>query len=115
MDVTLEMRKAVYELDCTEKGHIFDTNKIFKFELANTDTHLSIPKIDITPTGELPVIRCTRCGNVWLVIPMEFGGYDQAEARLYDQLKPESKLAKIISRLRGKRGQDGEAQQAEQD
>lgn len=105
IEVTEEMRAAVYAADCDVKGHAFQIGDLFH--------SLPIPAEQRDGVGDpfkkvlgshdedkLPSISCSRCNKVWLVIEDPGSSYDDAVAKLKnrvkdpDSVKPVSKKAK---------------------
>ena len=79
--VTPEMRKAVYEADCAEHGHLFDLTDLFfggtagRSMFGNPD-----PK-------KLPSMHCRRCGRIWAILEADGSSYDEAESKLVGIVK----------------------------
>lgn len=96
MDVTPEMRQAVYEADCELLGHSVDTRWAVEFTEQESGVR---PRAK----DRFPHIFCRRCRKTWIVLPIEGVGYEEAERRVYEHLKPTSELARLITRRLGKR------------
>lgn len=84
MEVTPEMRRAVYELDCTAKGHMLAMDAV-------------LPLSDPTPgartvNDESPHVSCRRCGKVWVIFEEAGNDYDDAIERTRGQLKDPERL-----------------------
>lgn len=77
LEVTDEMRKAVYEADCAAQGHIPNYNNIF----------LNGSPAPGTPEDVLPHIFCIRCRKVWLVIDEPADDYESAEDAILNRMK----------------------------
>lgn len=88
IEVTEEMRRAVYELDCKEKGHLPNFNNIFTSEPSEN------MKIGGTK-GKLPFVTCDRCNKVWLLIDVPGFNYLDALNKLKTRLKPEDDINKV--------------------
>lgn len=99
MEVTEEMRRAVYELDCADFGHLIDLRNAI-----GTVSHDSAGMV-VRPAAEfvLPFVTCSRCGRAWIVSPLDGWSYEDAERILYGMLRPDSDLARTITRNRGQR------------
>lgn len=112
VDVTNAMRKAVYLDDCLREGHQFDFNNVISSDVIDARAgRKSIIKqaLDSGDAFRLPHIRCSRCGGTWIVPPSMGTDYNDAERILYDWIKPDHPLAKIIVRLRGGRNGNGKS------
>lgn len=81
MEITQEMRQAVYEADCQNKGHVPDINFAFGFASDGGQADVMGPDDD-----HLPYLSCRRCGWVWLVMPEGFATYEEAVASLNNKL-----------------------------
>lgn len=92
MDVTPEMRKAVYEADCAEHGHILDTRQaISNSPLNNPDINAPVVRSD--NPFKMPHILCQRCRMVWLVMEEGKESYESALENLNSQLLAKYKRA----------------------
>lgn len=100
MDVTPEMRQAVYDADCADKGHQLDPYSGIKFNNGRQS-------LESTDEFKLPHIVCTRCGHVWIIGPADGANYEDVERLLYLQLNPNRPMAKVITRFRAKRDERG--------
>ncbi|AEA27933.1 hypothetical protein Psed_5808 [Pseudonocardia dioxanivorans CB1190] len=76
IEVTDEMRQAVYEADCEAKGHMFVFDRMFQ----STDGHTSV--VSGPDPDTLPHVRCQRCPKVWLLIDDPGNDYADAVAKL---------------------------------
>lgn len=76
IEVTPEMRQAVYEADCEVKGHLFIFDNVFQ----STDGHTSV--VSGPDADTLPHVRCGRCTKVWLLIDDPGNDYDDAVVKL---------------------------------
>lgn len=81
MDVTDDMRKAVYEADCAAYGHLLDIANCFGHQPgSNPGTYAST--VCGPDSDTLPHLTCRRCHKVWLVIEEPGDCYADAVARL---------------------------------
>lgn len=94
MQITPEIRQAVYDADCAELGHIYDFDNIMTNDA---------PEHSASDEAKMPFIKCYRCGRVWLIIPVTGTNYEEAERHLYGFLHANTDVARLIARLRGKR------------
>lgn len=87
MEVTEEMRRAVYAADCEAQGHMWDTSRL----IGQTDDPLLGDGVPATVVrapdpDQLPHLACRRCDLVWLLMDEPGHGYDaalaQAQARV---------------------------------
>lgn len=81
--VTSEMRQAVYDADCSNKGHRLRVDSAL--QLAGTTA--SVQNVD----GLIPYIICERCGKVWLVVEVPGNDYVAAELQYNNSLLPENR------------------------
>lgn len=96
MEITEEVRRAVYAQDCALFGHQIDQ--------AHAVTSRNGPAtVGSSDPTKLPHLTCRRCRRVWLVVPGEGWDYEAAEADLYGVLRPDSGLARQITRNLAKR------------
>lgn len=89
IEVTDEMRAAVYAADCERFGHQFQVSTVIRSagEPNPNDPH-GIPKPEIAgPDGQLPYISCGRCTKVWLVMENEEDDYQVAVEHFREKLK----------------------------
>lgn len=101
MELTDEIRQAVHTEDCERLGHQFDFTNTMAPDM--TKAGRIKHRLGATDDLKLPYVECTRCERVWIIVPEDSFGYEDAERNLYKDLDPESKLAKDIVRLRGRR------------
>jgi hypothetical protein len=80
IEVTPEVRKAVYAQDCLDKGHVFDFGKA----VASWDHKLDVASSD---PDEMPHLTCLRCDKTWLIIEEPGDGYDDAIVKLKKKMK----------------------------
>lgn len=82
IEVTPELRAAVYAADCQQMGHLIDV-KVGYGEQDDVDVLTGRAGED----DELPHVYCRRCGRVWVIVADSPGvDYDQAEAQILDRL-----------------------------
>jgi hypothetical protein len=85
VEVTDEMRRAVYVADCGARGH--------NFSQLSTMFHMDEMTGNHTlkgPPGKRPHIMCQRCGSVWILAQEEGeegASYDDAETKFANKLK----------------------------
>lgn len=107
MNVTKEMRDAVHLDDCMRWGHQFDFNNVVRSDTIKKDgpdkPSKMFQEIDSGDEFKLPYVSCYRCDGTWILPPAMGMGYEDAERILYDWIKPDHPLAKLIVRNRGKR------------
>lgn len=85
IEVTDEMRAAVYAADCTEQGHQVSVQEAIR---PDPDAPVGSYRMDVRgPDGEIAHLRCTRCGQVWLVIEEPAVDYAGAVSRLRARVK----------------------------
>lgn len=97
MEITEEMRRAVYVADCDRLGHQFELTAMHIFQPESGGMRLA------EGDEQLPHITCRRCPKVWLVVPVEGWDYDDAERQLYGMLRADVAVAQDIVRKRGRR------------
>ena len=99
MEVTPEMRAAVYADDCVIEGHIISIENMM-----SNNPHIKpkeySPEIRSENEGEFPHIFCRRCKKVWLIIEDPGTDYEDAETKLQGKLKATDELAKKITENR---------------
>lgn len=101
-DVTPEMRQAVYAADCKLNGHLYDTSGLLQ-PVPNPNGFAPIYELGAYDPDEFPAIKCSRCGQVWIVLPVAGEDYEDAERKLFTKVKPNDAIAKEIPRMRGRR------------
>jgi len=86
LQVTPNMRRAVYEEDCQINGHIYNFSDL----LGGRDVgEEEVQVVDlIGHDDKIPHIHCSRCNKVWLVVEVPGIDYDDAVAKLEKRLKP---------------------------
>ncbi len=94
IEITDEMRQAVYAELCETDGHALSLRETFVFDDAHQKQLVGSP--DET---KMPNISCTRCERTWLVLSEAGIGYEDAEEKLRGRLKD----TKDIDELRKKR------------
>lgn len=89
IEVTPEMRAAVYEADCAAYGHMWDTSNM----LGSTDEVLpeSVSGLPTTVVRAkdgalMPHLGCQRCSKVWLVFDEPGDNYEDAVARALNRV-----------------------------
>jgi hypothetical protein len=84
VEVTPEMRAAVYEQDCREKGHLLAYENAMQLNGSGGQV--------LGPDGQQAHIFCRRCPKVWLVVEEPGKDYADAtvslDARLQAQFRP---------------------------
>lgn len=102
IEVTPELRAAVYAADCQEQGHIFDV-MVANGPSSDPDVLHGRPGSDGVP-DTLPHLLCRRCRRTWLILADAPGaGYDDAEQRLMARLPPRDALVTRASVQRSER------------
>ncbi len=94
LEVTDEMRQAVYAELCETDGHALSLQQAFVFDVDHQNQTVGSP--DET---KMPNIYCTRCKRTWLVLIEPGTSYEDAEEKLRGKLKD----TKDIDELRKKR------------
>lgn len=90
IEVTDEMRRAVYEADCAAHGHILDTSSAVGND-GDVHPERYTPSVIGPDADTLPHIRCQRCTKIWLVIEDPGDDYADAVAKLKARVRdPES-------------------------
>lgn len=81
IEVTDELRRAVYAADCERLGHWYDMGAIVGHTddvLPENPTGLPTAVLRAPDPTQMPHLLCRRCGKVWLVIDEPGDGYDDA-------------------------------------
>lgn len=81
MEVTPEMRAAVYEQDCREKGHLLAYENAMQLNGAGGRV--------LGPDGQQAHITCRRCPKVWLVVEEAGENYTAATVAFDAKLQAE--------------------------
>lgn len=102
VDVTDEMRRAVYDADCDRRGHVPDISQLISNDPTVFPDENTI-RIRAEDPDTVPHLFCKRCGKVWLVVDPAVD-YDAAEVALNDKLQP-----KYHRQLRKQRRKDAAA------
>lgn len=97
IQVTPEMRKAVYEDDCNRLGHIFHLGNAFGTNPNGSGAVLAGPE------NEFPQLTCSRCSKVWIIDDEPGDDYDDAETKLQGRLNPNDALNTRIKDMKDKR------------
>lgn len=84
IEITDEMRKAVYAADCLAQGHVFNFGSVVSSGANNGNTTIDVQAPD---PDEMPHLTCYRCGKVWLVMEEPGDGYDDAISLLKSRAK----------------------------
>lgn len=82
MEVTPEMRAAVYEQDCRERGHLLAYDNAMRLGAGEGGQVLG-------PDGQQAHITCRRCGKVWLIVEEPGENYVAATVALDAKLQPQ--------------------------
>jgi hypothetical protein len=89
MQPTPEMRRAVYDADCAELGHVLSFDNVV--QSPGADGEVTVPG----PGGRHPHIECRRCRKVWLIEGAPGEGYEQAVEAANARLLPEHRRATV--------------------
>lgn len=89
IEVTDEMRRAVYADDCKRLGHEIDARNALRF---GTTSGYG-PELAGPDTATLPHLVCARCGKTWLVAEEPGDDYADAEQKHRARLRDEEKAA----------------------
>lgn len=81
IDVTEEMRAAVYADDCGRLGHVPNFRNVFGQSWG------SFMEIGGPDDATLPHVTCERCGQVWLLLPQPYSTYQAAVADVQGRVK----------------------------
>lgn len=92
MDVTDEMRAAVYTADCALLGHIMDISQAISNDPHN-NPGTNTPTVRCEDPHKIPHMSCRRCSKVWLIIEQPGTDYVTALDNLNSQLLPEAQIA----------------------
>lgn len=100
IEVTEEMRQAVYEADCDVKGHAFQIGDLFHSQPVPAEQRDAVgnPFKKVLGSHEddkLPSISCGRCNKVWLVIEDPGSSYDDAVTKLKNRVKDPDSIKPI--------------------
>ncbi len=93
LEVTDEMRKAVFAELCETQGHALSMAEALR---TGDDNRFTVTSSD---PNKLPHITCTRCGIAWVVVNEAGTSYEDAEEKLRGRLKD----TKDIDDMRKKR------------
>ena len=94
IEVTDEMRAAVIAELCANQGHTL---------LINAQNQSIGEILYGTEPDELPHIKCSRCGKVWVMSPIPRDNYDTAESALLEYLTPENEVRSYVLGMRERR------------
>jgi hypothetical protein len=89
VEVTPEMRAAVYEQDCADQGHIPTFDNALRFDAARVGRIKG-------PDGKQPHIECLRCHKVWLVVEDPGDDYEAATIALDAKLLPQHRPRRAL-------------------
>ena len=87
IQVTPEMREAVYAEDCKLFGHIPDITNMFQNSDEDSLVGRHAPDIQGPDDETFAHIFCRRCGRVWIVLEDSGRDYDQALKKFQKLLK----------------------------
>lgn len=92
IEVTDEMRAAVYAADCELKGHAFQIGELFHTVSVPAEQRDLVGDpfkkvLGSRDADKLPSLSCSRCNKVWLVMEDPGTSYADAEAQLAAKLK----------------------------
>lgn len=87
MQVTPEMRAAVYEEDCRDRGHLLSYDSALHLEGRAGQV--------IGPDGQQAHITCRRCGKVWLVVEEPADDYVSATVALDARMLPQHRPVRV--------------------
>lgn len=110
IEVTEDVRRAVYEADCAAQGHLLDFNSAVGSDPDDLDPQ-GVPKTVLTgpEDGQLPHVRCRRCSRVWLLIDVSGANYDDAVRQVGERLRvPRSTRDEVLRPRRRKRPKPAE-------
>lgn len=93
INVTPEMRQAVYAEDCLNKGHSIKAETALYF----TNGMMTLQNIE----GLIPHLNCERCGKVWLVVETPGADYTDAETQYNNSLLPANRKPPRVRKQHG--------------
>lgn len=91
IEVTDEMRRAVYAADCEKDGHLLSIRECISND-PEVHPDRNTPTVRATDPERVPHLLCQRCRKVWLVIEDSGDGYDDAVRKMSERLKDPSAL-----------------------
>jgi hypothetical protein len=103
VDVTDEMRHAVYLADCERVGH--QPNFLDATTVKYDDKGVVTQRIEAKDEFKFPHVKCARCGGAWIVFPVMGLDYEDAERKVYDHLNPDHDMARRIVSDRAQRAE----------
>jgi hypothetical protein len=104
IEVTEEMRRAVYGADCKEHGHIISIENLINNDNSlNPNENVSSLGVVSKVEGTLPHVFCKRCHKVWLVIDEPGDSYDDVEEKVLNRLKTNDPGRKRLEQLKARR------------
>lgn len=106
IEVTEEMRAAVYAADCERLGHMFNLNTALRpveaSNLLSTTAEVGGPNEDT-----IAHLSCNRCPKIWLVIEDPGENYADSVAKLKGQYKNAADVKPRPRRRPGDPGVEG--------
>lgn len=102
IEVTPEIRQAVMDAECERIGHDIAA---YQAILWSDDRQRQVGVGSNSDSERLASMSCLRCGRTWVILPVEGGNYEEAEGRVYAELRPDQRLAKRILRQRARRAE----------
>lgn len=94
IEVTPEMRAAVYEADCKARGHIWDTTNMLSATdeiLPESTNGYPTTVVRAQDATQMPHLKCSRCERVWLVMDEPGNDYEDAVARAINRVGGDTK------------------------
>lgn len=102
IEITDELRAAVYADDCQSQGHMPDMMIGY-----GPQDDVDILEGRPGPSGEkddLPHVQCRRCKRVWIILADSPGtSYEQAEAGIERRMRKGDRLAELAADKRARR------------
>lgn len=87
IQVTPEMREAVYAEDCKINGHLIDITNMFQISDEDSRAGRHAPDVQGPDDETFAHIFCRRCSRVWIVFEEGGRDYDQAVKHFEKALK----------------------------
>jgi hypothetical protein len=102
IEVTPELRRAVYSADCKKLGHVLDV-KVAYGEQEDPDVLAGRPD-GRDEIWELPYVYCRRCQRVWMILAdSPADSYEDAEQAIAARLPDGDSLIKRAERQKERR------------